>query len=753
MSKTKSSSPYLVIALASLSLVSLEIVWTRIFSAEFYYMFAFLILSMAVLGLGLGGLALRLFPQLQAPRRLGPYLLLTALLALLGPVAVLHLGLDFTKAFASWTMFGRLVLTALLLHAPFFSGGMALSLLFRGNHEEMPRLYMADLLGASLGVALAILLMNGVGTPATTLLVVLPLLLAAGWTGGPWLKGIATLATLGTLALLPVSARLVAKPRKERAPIVHKHWDAMALIKVFDYQDELGINIDNSANTPINAFDGNLEALRRSPEPFMVDPKPLMDPMGGTCTFLSLGAGGGGDVLMALKNGAKEIHAVEVNPYLNRLLGKDGRYAQYSGGIYQRPEVRVITEDARAYLRRFDGKFDLIYSLSSNTFAALASGAFALAENYVFTTEAFQDYYRALSPRGFLVMEHQFYMPRVVSEALDALRRSGVASPEQHIAVYALPRVHRQVIVLGKEPLSQATIAGALLGLEAHDFKAIHRLYPSPEPGANPMIARIVQEGWRKVEPELPVAISPCTDNRPFIAQQGLLKNLHGKSLKAIEPMELRGYPLSKLIIIAVLAVVLLLIVPLNLLPFFRKGPKLGARGWLYFFAIGLGFMVLEIVLIQKYTLFVGPSAYTLVAILFTLLIASGLGSRMAPRFGDRFPFLAILVWLLLDILVFGHLTRALGGLTLAPRVLVTLLLIAPLGFFMGMPFPKGTRRVGELIDWGFAVNGAAGVLGSAAIMLVSFAWGFTAALLVGGAAYLLALALTFGTAPWVREG
>ena len=266
-------------------------------------------------------------------------------------------------------------------------------------------------------------------------------------------------------------------------------------------------------------------------------------------------------------------------------------------------------------------------------------------------------------------------------------------------------------------------------------------------------MARIIQNGWRQVAPELPVEISPCTDNRPFIAQQGLLKNLRGKSLKAVEPMELKGYPLSKLIIGAVLAVVLLLILPLNLLPFWRKGPKLAARGWLYFFAIGLGFMVLEIVLIQKYTLFVGPSAYTLVTILFTLLVASGLGSRFASSFGDRLPFLAILAWLALDILLFGRITTALGGLTLGPRVLVTLLLIAPLGFFMGMPFPKGTGRVGELIDWGFAVNGAAGVLGSAAIMLVSFSWGFNAALLVGGSAYLLALGLTFGRRPWVHEG
>jgi hypothetical protein len=156
------------------------------------------------------------------------------------------------------------------------------------------------------------------------------------------------------------------------------------------------------------------------------------------------------------------------------------------------------------------------------------------------------------------------------------------------------------------------------------------------------------------------------------------------------------------------------------------------------------------VVLIQKYTLFIGPSAYTVVAILFTLLVGSGLGSRFAPRFEGRLPFLAILGWLALEILLFTPLTRSLAVLPMMPRILVSILLIAPLGFFMGMPFPRGTAKVGELVDWGFAVNGAAAVLGSATIMLVSFAWGFNAALLVGGASYLGAMLLMEGRQGWV---
>lgn len=738
-------------ALLSLALIALELVWTRIFSAEFFYPFAFLILSLAVLGLGLGGLALRLFPSLNRPDRLGTYALLTALLALAGPPLVLHLGLDFALVLSQSIMFGRLVLTAALLSAAFFTGGMALTLLFRNFHAEMPSLYMADLLGAGLGVLGAIFLMNRVGTPATTVLLALPLTLAAFLAGGRNIRILASMVALGSLALLPISARLIAKPRQERLPVIHRHWDAMALLKVQQGEGYRGLNIDNSANTPVTEFDGNWAALKADASGFLMDPKPLMDAMGGTCRFLSIGSGGGGDVLMALKNDAAEVVAVEVNPTINRMLLPGGSLHDYSGRLYADPRVQVVTEDARAYLRRCDSRFDIVYSFSSNTFAALASGAFALAENYVFTTEAFQDYYRALSPRGFLMMEHQFYMPRLVTEALEGLKRSGVREPQRHLAVYTSPQTHRQILLMGKQPLTQAALQAPFLALEAKDFKLMHRAYPDPVPQASPLIERIVREGWQGVAKDVPTDISPASDDRPFTAQLGLMKNFQWKSPRTLQPHEFRGFPLAKLLIGAVLAVALLLIVPLNLLPFCRKGPKLRASGWLYFFAIGFGFMVVEVVLIQKYTLFVGSSAYTVATILFTLLLGSGLGSRFAPRFGSRLPFLAILGWLMLELLVFGHLTHLLAGLTLFGRMAATILLLAPLGFFMGMPFPKGTQRAGELVDWGFAVNGTASVLGSASILLVSFNWGFSAALLVGGFAYLIAMGLLVGRTSWSK--
>jgi hypothetical protein len=746
---------FIVMALVSCSLIALEITWTRVFSAEYFYTFAFLILSLAILGLGLGGLALRLFPGLRRPDRIGLYLLVTAVLAAGGPPLVLHLGLDFQALFTSWAMAGRLALMLLVLGSAFCSGGMVVSLLFRTHHEDMPRLYMADLVGAGLGVAGVVLAMNLVGTPQATTLLLLPLALAAFLVGTKTLKLAALCVSAVGLALLPWSPRYVAKPRHELAPVVHRHWDATALIKVNQFEGgELNINIDNAANTPLVTFDGDWDAYRKQPSDALADPKPLMDTMAGSCRFLSIGAGGGFDVLLALRDEAAEVHAVEVNPYINRMLMKGGRYFETTGKLYQDPRVRVATEDARTYVRRFKDYFDVIFSHSSNSFAALASGAFAMTENYVFTTEAFRDYYRALSPRGYLIMEHQFYMPRVVSEALDGMRAAGVHDPERHIAVYAVPqeRYVRNVLVMGKRPLAPEEIQRPFLNLDAKDPRIMHRVYPDPDPAADPTIARIVREGWRAVDQGSRTDLSPATDGRPFIAMQGRLRNVNPTTIKAMRALEIQGFPVAKFTVIAVLAIALALILPLNLLPYLRPGPRLRAQGWCYFFAIGFAFMALEVVLIQKYTRFIGASSYTVVAILFALLIGSGLGSRFAPHFGDRVPFLAIIGWLLLDAVFFGPVTDALVALPILLRMAAAVVLLAPLAFFMGMPFTKGTARVGACIDWGFAVNGAASVIGSACALLVSFQWGFAAALALAGLVYLLAMLQLMNRGPWVLD-
>jgi spermidine synthase len=510
---------------------------------------------------------------------------------------------------------------------------------------------------------------------------------------------------------------------------------------VYEFDENYrGFNIDNLANSPIAKFDGNWNRPDSEKFGFGIEVSYLISRT-DSCTFLSLGAGGGNDVLQALQYGCTEIHAVEVNPLVNKLM-THGELADYAGNIYQDSRVKVITEDARAYVRRFEDKFDVIFSLSSNTFAALASGSFALAENYLFTTEAFTDYYRALSQDGFLMMEHQFYMPRLVSEVTTALAKLGVESPAAHVAFYDLPKMRRNIMLLSKQPLTDEIRQHAFGPLTSETFADIHLLYPVTDSLRTNPINRIVDEGWKSVQRDMPTDISPCNDNRPFVAQLGLMKNFEWGKLSQLRMAEFRGFPLSKLILLTVLLVTLVLILPLTLAPYAKEGVALSRAAWFFFFVIGMGFMIIEVVLIQKYTLFIGPSYYALVTILFTLLLASGLGSRFSQRIPDYLPFIVIILWLFLEIFALTPLKYALGNLTVWLRILASVLLIFPLGFFMGMPFPKAVARVGELVDWGFAVNGAASVMGSVIVMMVAINFGFSWAIAVAACCYVVAAAL-----------
>jgi hypothetical protein len=205
------------------------------------------------------------------------------------------------------------------------------------------------------------------------------------------------------------------------------------------------------------------------------------------------------------------------------------------------------------------------------------------------------------------------------------------------------------------------------------------------------------------------------------------------------------------MIIIIIIFIITVLIIPVNLLPYLKKGPRLRLIPWLYFFTIGMAFMMVEIILIQKYTLFLGASLYSTTTILLGLLVASGIGSAYSVKFKAHIAFGGIIFWLLLEIFIFPGMVNYFTGLNLPVRILITAALIFPLGFFMGMPFPKGALKVGELIDWGFAVNGAASVLGSAAIVLVSFTWGFNVALITSLILYTISLLLISSERFWLR--
>ncbi len=733
----------LIVALLSLSLIAMELIWTRIFSAEFFYTFAFLIISISILGLGLGGLLLRLFRPLRNPKLLGVYLTVTAMLGVVSPIAIFQTGLDFNQIFNSWSMLWNLVANVFILASGFIVGGMSLSLIFREDSGEMDKLYMADLIGAGSGVLVAVLLMNIIGTPAAVAYISLPVLIAAALAYPKYgiLRTLAFFFAIATLA--PNMENYLQTEREERAEVEFTHWDAMAKLKVYNFAENYkGLNIDNVANSPMFQFDGNWNRPDSLKFQFGIDVKYLIDKY-HDCTFLSLGAGGGNDVLQALQYGAKEIHAVEVNPYINELL-KSGKYSDFTGNIYNDPRVRVVSEDARSYIRRFEKKFDVIYSLSSNTWAALSSGAFALAENYIFTKEAYQDYWNALSEDGIMMMEHQLYMPRLLSACKEALEDEGVKNPEKHIAVIGLPAMGRKALLLSKKAITKDILQNAFYPNMLQFPQHFQLLFPIPDSVPLNIYKQIMKYGWKSAADTVKIDISPSYDDKPFVAQLGLMKNFTWEQLgKKLNTYDLLLQPLSKLIMLILIAVVLLIMVPINLLPYLKYGKQFPFSSWLYYFMIGMGFMGVEAILIQKYSLFLGASVYSVATILLSLLISSGIGAAFSDKFEYKHIFMAIVGFIVIDSMVYSQLIYLLGDLSLTLRIVLTVFFMAPLGFFMGMPFPKMSKKVGNFVDWGFSVNGAASMLGSTLMVLVSFDLGFNNSLLIASMFYVIAYLLT----------
>ena len=728
----------LAIGLIAAMLVALEIVWTRIFSAEFFYSFAFLTVSLAVLGLGLGALLLRVWPQATHPRILRAMALLSSAAAALGPPAVLRLDIEFTALWHTWQNLPLLLAGALILSLPFLAAGIFIAAILKINQGDIPRIYMADLVGAALGGLAAVWLMNSFGVPsAAALCCVFGAL--AGWGGGR-LQRLGTLLLVLGLALFSHSADQVLVPaRKEPAPVIARHWDALGKIKIYVYGAQArGINIDNAANMLLYRARTNWHEQLPVDLNFRLDFRPLIRDR-QLQKVMVIGAGGGSDVMQAKLAGAGEIHAVEVNRALNQML-LEGEQAEFSGHLYRSPGVKVVGEDARTYSKRHAGYFDLIVSRSSNTFAALSSGAFALAENFIFTKEAFVDFYRALSENGVLFVEHQVYVPRVTSAVMEALREMGVEDPARHFAVYDLPTMRRQVLVLTREADVRGLIENTLTPLFAAADSQSRLLHPVDR--AEQLISRIVADGWQAHWDDAKIDISPPTDDRPFVAQMGRWDGLNAERPQHALAFEFMGFPLAKLMMLTVLTLVVAVGVPLLLLPLRAEGPRLQAVAWLYFAAIGIGYMLVEVVWIQQYSLFIGSSAYTFAIVLLALLLSSGAGSFCSRGFGDRLPFAFIAVWLVALLLLFPSAVAVFGRLGFAWRVALSCLSIAPAGFFMGMAFPKAAARVGDLIDWGFAVNGVASVFGATLAVFISIHAGFAATLLVGALCYLGAMLL-----------
>ena len=765
------------LAFTSFAALLLELALTRLFSVVLFYHFAFLAISIALLGLGAGGVSAYLLKSRLAridTRRLAARLCVTNAAVV---VVVLEIVLHVPVALqVSWANFGRLTALYLAAAIPFFLTGILFAIVFARETQRIPRLYGADLCGGALACLAVVPLLNWVGGP-NVVLVAGATMAAAGaiWAGSHAQRRNAALLTLALLALIGANYSgglldvVYAKGRfREPGRMEFARWNALSRVEVDREGGAKVVVIDADASTYIM----NAEVARwhetEWEKDLMSAPPALANVLRPHGEFAIIGPGGGVDVLRAIANGSPSVTGIEINPIIATTIMRQ-RYADYSQHLYDRPDVHIQVTDGRSFLRSTPQQFDVVQMTLVDTWASTAAGAFALSENNLYTVEAFREYFNHLKPDGMIAITRwEFRHPRealrVVAVAMEALHGLGVAHPERNFIVASQGSLEEDgipVVVLAKKtPFTDAEEDAVNAHLDK--YAQLEPLYLPSDPGNNAFSDMIASNDPYGFARAYAYNTAPVTDNAPFffftlkpgqiLGEKGLSRNIDWK-------VNLGVLVLLLVLLISFVAVLAFLILPLALGS--GKGRQ-SALPLLYFVAVGLGYILVEIAFIQRFVLFLGHPTYALTVVIFLLMLSSGAGSLSSrlwlPQTNSGWvPLLLVIVTLLADVFFLPSRLTALVGMGFGYRLLVSGILLAPLGFVMGMPFPTGLRALAALpapefparqtggdnaIEWAWAMNAAASVLGSVLAMVIAIQFGLTVTLACGAAAYVLALLL-----------
>ena len=765
------------LALTSFAALLLELSLTRLFSVVLFYHFAFLAISIALLGLGAGGVFAHLLKARLNPIATRPLASRLCVANSIVVLFVLEIVLHTRVALeVSSGNFLRLTVLYLAAAVPFFFTGLLFSVVFARETHRIPHMYGADLCGGSLACLAVVPLLNWLGGPNTILVAGVALAVAAIiWAESKTAQRNAGLIALAISILIAAnySGRLIdvvyAKGMfRDPAWVEFARWNALSRVEVDRQGPAKAIVIDADASTYI--MNADLSQWRGSvwEHNLMSAPPALANVLRPHGEFAIIGPGGGVDVLRAVANGSPSVTGIEINPIIANTIMR-GRYADYALHLYDRPDVHIHVTDGRSFLRSTPQHFDVVQMTLVDTWASTAAGAFALSENNLYTVEAFREYFDHLKPDGMIAITRwEFRHPRealrVVSVAMEALHRLGVADPARNFIVAsqgALDEDGIPVVVLAKKtaftPQEESTVLAHL-----DRYNELDALYLPSQPGNNPFSALIARNDPYAFAAGYPYNVAPVTDNAPFffftlkagqvLGEQGLRDGIDWK-------VNLGVLVLFLVLVISVAAVLLFLILPLVLK---RSHARERSLAPLYFIAVGLGYILVEIAFIQRFVLFLGHPTYALTVVIFLMMLSSGAGSLFSRTWLPHtklawMPLVLVIVTLLADVFFLPSRLTSLVGLAFAYRLAVSAVILIPLGFVMGMPFPTGLRALAgvnrgrdsapqsseNLVEWAWAMNAAASVMGSVLAMVIAIQFGLTITLACGAAAYLCALLLT----------
>jgi SAM-dependent methyltransferase len=782
---------YAGLFLITLSTLMYEIALTRIFSVTMWYHFAFVAISLALFGLTVGALLVYFLPGWFRDRDVRSRLWLFSLLfgVSLAVCFVTQLTIPFTpeaNVAGAWSV----AFTCIVIAIPFTLSGVVVCLALTRFPAQVNRLYATDLTGAALGCVLLVLLFFVLDGPS--LVIAIGAIAAVGAflfardagsrRGMTW--AIVGVVALGGFAALNGAAHAKGHPllriiwAKEEADPAHQYekWNAYSRVTVDEISAEptgpsgvgfspllpddakareLLLVIDSNASSVLTGYDGDpatTDFLR-------FDVSNLAHHIRRNADVAVIGVGGGRDILSALEFDQRSVTGIEINENILEATNED--FGDFTGHLDRDPRVRFVNDEARSYLTRTDREFDLIQISLIDTWAASSAGAYALSENSLYTTEAWNTFFDRLRPGGILSVSRWYDVPgrdkpleayRATALAAQVLKERGVADPRDHLLLYKAARnqagASAVTLLASEEPFAETDLA--TLERETTRLEFIPVLTPTEAPDER-FAALAAPDGPGAAVDDFDEDVSPPTDNRPFFFQMASLGTLlSGAGFSGDDSTR----PVLVLGLLA--ATVLGLALGFIVLPLLLKTERGAHRGmapfYTYFAGIGLGFLLVEISQLQRLTVFLGHPTYALTVVLFSLLVFSGLGSFASARLADpNRPRLTLvpLGALLVVVAAIGLLTptiiEAADGSTTPVRIATAVAILAPLGLVMGMPFAIGMRaaatRPGAPTAFLWGINGATSVCASVLAVAIAVFYGISSSYWTGFVAYAMAAA------------
>ena len=761
--------------LISAAILALEVLHVRILSVQMWYHHAYMVITMAFLGFAIAGTVTTVFPWFTAGNvssKLACLSTLFAVFVVVGHLLVSQVA-DEVSSVTSQGSKWMLVATYTLLLLPYFFGGMVVTVAL-SSAKRVHELYFVNLVGSALGAWVFLVAITPLG--AERLLAVLATIGALAGLSSAWHARSRTTTVFCLLFVLLGGVLIVKAPqvlkveigadKKRFSPgeIVKTYWTPLSrldLLAQADRDKRLMIVQDGGAGTYMWAKD------KAEPRPLWdahsVPYVPFLHKMragGEAPDVLIIGVGGGSDLREAVFHGAKSVLGLEINPVMVQITGKD--YAEFNGKLFELPGVEVQVGEGRSTLRRLERKFDIILIAGADTYTAGASGSFVLSESYLYTEEALVDFFDHLKPGGVLSILRFYDKPpretlRIFGMAMLALRDRGIAKPSANVAVIRRGWFGGTVFSLAPLHPEVVKFFGSADEIAGDEYEALY--VPGIEKHKkNPFTELAVAiDGGKEDEyfAAYAVDIRPVTDDSPFFFNFHHFWDSAEVEDSAFARETGTYFPVAPSILRTLLLQTSILVLLLVLLPlFFLRREKKAGQGSLrtfgFFLGLGAGFMLLEISSVQRLVLFLGHPTYALSVVLSSFLFFGGLGSLWAgKRVRDKQRGMRIALSLIcagILLLTFGltPLLMLLLHLPLPARIAVALVILAPLNFLMGIPFPTGLAKLKalqpKLVPWVIGANGGASVIASILATVIAMEVGFALVSLVAFAAYMLAL-------------